>query len=69
MCGARRDREAVPATEAYVTTIDEETVSAHLNVSDDVERSRRFYTDILGGRTVISGEANYEVTHVALANR
>ena len=27
-------------------------------VSDDVERSRRFYTDVLGGRTVISGEAD-----------
>ena len=26
--------------------------------SGDVERSRRFYTEVLGGKTVISGEAN-----------
>jgi catechol 2,3-dioxygenase-like lactoylglutathione lyase family enzyme len=30
----------------------------------DVERSRRFYTEVLGGRTLISGEPSY----VALAN-
>ena len=30
----------------------------------DVERSRRFYTEVLGGKTVISGEPSY----VALAN-
>ena len=30
----------------------------------DVERSRRFYTEVLGGTTVISGEPSY----VALAN-
>ena len=35
----------------------EEMVVAHFIVSDDVERSRRFYTDVLGGRTVISGES------------
>ena len=33
-------------------------------VSDDVERSRRFYTDVLGGETVRTGEPTY----VALAN-
>jgi catechol 2,3-dioxygenase-like lactoylglutathione lyase family enzyme len=33
-------------------------------VSADVERSRRFYTDVLGGVTVQSGEPTY----VALAN-
>ena len=33
-------------------------------VSDDVERSRRFYTEVLGGVTVRSGEPTY----VALAN-
>jgi catechol 2,3-dioxygenase-like lactoylglutathione lyase family enzyme len=33
-------------------------------VSDDVERSRRFYTEVLGGETVRSGEP----TIVALAN-
>ena len=30
----------------------------------DVERSRRFYTEVLGGKTVIAGEPSY----VALAN-
>jgi catechol 2,3-dioxygenase-like lactoylglutathione lyase family enzyme len=33
-------------------------------VSDDVERSRRFYTDVLGGEVVLEGEP----TIVALAN-
>ena len=37
---------------------------AHFIVSDDVERSRRFYTEVLGGRVVFSGD----VTYVALAN-
>jgi catechol 2,3-dioxygenase-like lactoylglutathione lyase family enzyme len=39
-------------------------VVAHFIVSDDVERSRRFYTDILGGVTVREAEPAY----VALAN-
>jgi catechol 2,3-dioxygenase-like lactoylglutathione lyase family enzyme len=39
-------------------------VATHFIVSDDVERSRRFYTEVLGGTTVHSGEP----THVALAN-
>jgi catechol 2,3-dioxygenase-like lactoylglutathione lyase family enzyme len=51
-----------------MSTIDEELVVAHFIVSHDVERSRRFYTDVLGGRTVISAEAGDEVTYVALAN-
>ena len=51
-----------------MSTMDEELVLAHFIVSDDVERSRRFYTEVLGGKTVISGEANDEVTYVALAN-
>jgi catechol 2,3-dioxygenase-like lactoylglutathione lyase family enzyme len=51
-----------------MSTIDDEFVVAHFIVSDDVERSRRFYTDVLGGRTVISAEAGDEVTYVALAN-
>jgi len=33
-------------------------------VSDDVERSRRFYTDVLGGETIRAGEPSF----VALAN-
>ena len=48
--------------------IDAEMAVAHFIVSDDVERSRRFYTEVLGGKTVISGEAGDEVTYVALAN-
>ncbi len=50
-----------------MSNIDEEMVLAHFIVSDDVERSRRFYTEVLGGKTVISGEAGDEVTYVALA--
>ena len=40
-------------------------VLAHFIVSDDVERSRRFYTEVLGGRVVFSGG---DVTYVALSN-
>src|SRR5213596_3781819 len=36
----------------------------HFIVSDDVERSRRFYTDVLGGEAVREGEPSI----VALAN-
>ncbi|HTU37091.1 MAG TPA: VOC family protein [Acidimicrobiales bacterium] len=36
----------------------------HFLVARDVERSRRFYTEVLGGRTIRSGEPSY----VALAN-
>ena len=38
-------------------SIEDQMVLAHFIVADDVERSRRFYTDVLGGRTVIGGEA------------
>jgi catechol 2,3-dioxygenase-like lactoylglutathione lyase family enzyme len=41
-----------------------EIALAHFIVSDDVERSRRFYTEVLGGKTIRSGEPTY----VALAN-
>jgi catechol 2,3-dioxygenase-like lactoylglutathione lyase family enzyme len=51
-----------------MSNIDEQMVVAHFIVSVDVERSRRFYTDVLGGKTVISGEAGDDVTYVALAN-
>ncbi len=60
--------ELTPTIEVNMSTIDVEMVLAHFIVSDDVERSRRFYTDVLGGKTVISGEAKDEVTYVALAN-
>jgi catechol 2,3-dioxygenase-like lactoylglutathione lyase family enzyme len=36
----------------------------HFIVSDDVERSRRFYTEVLGGETVMEGEPSF----VQLAN-
>jgi catechol 2,3-dioxygenase-like lactoylglutathione lyase family enzyme len=39
-------------------------VATHFIVVADVERSRRFYTEVLGGETVRSGEPTY----VALAN-
>jgi catechol 2,3-dioxygenase-like lactoylglutathione lyase family enzyme len=39
-------------------------VLAHFIVSDDVARSRRFYTEVLGGRLAFSGD----VTYVQLAN-
>ena len=39
---------------------------AHFIVSDDVERSRRFYTEVLGGRLAFSGPGG--LTYVALAN-
>jgi catechol 2,3-dioxygenase-like lactoylglutathione lyase family enzyme len=39
-------------------------VLTHFIVSEDVERSRRFYTDVLGGETVLDGEPAI----VALAN-
>jgi catechol 2,3-dioxygenase-like lactoylglutathione lyase family enzyme len=39
---------------------------AHFIVSDDVERSRRFYTEALGGRVAFSGPGG--LTYVALSN-
>ena len=39
-------------------------ILTHFIVSDDVERSRRLYTDVLGGETVRAGEPSF----VALAN-
>src|SRR3954463_7583430 len=45
-----------------------DTVVAHFSVPADVERSRRFYSDVLGGTTVIAGEGDDQVTYVALAN-
>src|SRR5215469_5593600 len=51
-----------------MSDIEENIVLAHFIVVSDVERSRRFYTDVLGGRTVVSGEGNDSVTYVALSN-
>jgi len=39
-------------------------VLTHFIVSDNVERSRRFYTEVLGGESVRAGEPSF----VALAN-
>jgi formylmethanofuran dehydrogenase subunit C len=44
-----------------MSSTDQEMVVAHFIVSGDVERSRRFSTEVLGGRTVISGEADDEI--------
>ncbi len=41
-------------------------VLTHFIVSDDVERSRRFYTDVLGGTVAFSGDVTN--VNVALAN-
>jgi hypothetical protein len=41
-----------------------EMAVAHFIVSADVERSVRFYTEVLGGRALVSGQPSY----VALAN-
>ena len=49
---------------AELTPPPEGIVLAHFIVSDDVERSRRFYTEVLGGRVVFSGGPTY----VALSN-
>ena len=50
---------------AELTGPGEGIVLAHFIVSDDVERSRRFYTEVLGGRVAFSSG---ELTYVALAN-
>jgi catechol 2,3-dioxygenase-like lactoylglutathione lyase family enzyme len=40
-------------------------VAAHFIVADDVERSQRFYTDVLGGRLVF---AQGDLRYISLAN-
>ena len=54
------DGRAPPPPEGIVLT--------HFIVSEDVERSRRFYTEVLGGRVVFSGKPSGEPTNVALSN-
>jgi len=49
---------------AEPTQLAQRMVVTHFIVSDDVERSRRFYTEVLGG-TVVFGP---EPTNIALAN-
>jgi len=48
-----------------LTSPPEGIVLTHFIVSDDVERSRHFYTEVLGGRVAFT---NGELTYVALAN-
>ncbi len=45
---------------------EDDMVLCHFIVSDDVERSKRFYTEVLGGRVVFSGSVTN--VNVALAN-
>jgi catechol 2,3-dioxygenase-like lactoylglutathione lyase family enzyme len=54
----------IAAEEARFPLPTEGFLAAHFIVSGDVERSRRFYTDVLGGVTVHRGEPAY----VALGN-
>jgi len=51
-------------TTAELPSGPEGTVLTRFIVSDDVERSRRFYTEVLGGTAVFSGEP----TNIALSN-
>jgi catechol 2,3-dioxygenase-like lactoylglutathione lyase family enzyme len=54
-----------PTTEGAALPIPEHGILlTHFIVSADVERSRRFYTEVLGGETVLRGEPAI----VALAN-
>ena len=50
------------------STSPEGLVLTRFIVSEDVERSRRFYTKVLGGRVVFSGKPSGEPTNVALSN-
>jgi catechol 2,3-dioxygenase-like lactoylglutathione lyase family enzyme len=52
------------AAPAAMPALTDGIVLTHFVVSDDVQRSRRFYTDVLGGEAVMAGEP----TIVALAN-
>ena len=65
----RTDRPGTPgvwndASMAQPPIPDSGILLTHFIVSADVERSRRFYTDVLGGETVRAGEPSF----VALAN-
>ena len=45
---------------------DQGMLLTHFIVTDNIERSRRFYTEVLGGQTVLEGEGRPAI--VALAN-
>jgi catechol 2,3-dioxygenase-like lactoylglutathione lyase family enzyme len=54
---------------ARLPTPSEGILLTHFIVSDDVERSRRFYTEVLGGETVYHGDSSKgEPSIIALAN-
>ena len=69
-CGPRRKAgcgtQSVEVQMAELPPPAEGIVLAHFIVSDDVERSRRFYTEVLGGRLAFSGPGG--LTYVALSN-
>jgi catechol 2,3-dioxygenase-like lactoylglutathione lyase family enzyme len=44
---------------AQLPAPEEDIVLAHFIVSNDVERSQRFYSEVLGGRVVFAGEPTY----------
>ena len=54
---------------AKLPTPSEGILLTHFIVSDDVERCRRFYTEVLGGETVFHGDSSKgEPSIIALAN-
>jgi catechol 2,3-dioxygenase-like lactoylglutathione lyase family enzyme len=54
---------------ARLPTPSEGILLTHFIVSDNVERSRRFYTEVLGGETVFHGDPSKgEPSIIALAN-
>ena len=54
---------------AHLPTPSEGILLTHFIVSDDVERSRCFYTEVLGGETVFHGDSSKgEPSIIALAN-
>ena len=54
---------------AQLPTPSQGILLTHFIVSDDVDRSRRFYTEVLGGETVFQGDSSKgEPSIVALAN-
>ncbi len=53
---------------AELSPLPDGIVLTHFIVSGDVERSRRFYTEVLGGRVVFSGKPDGLPTNVQLSN-
>ena len=48
---------------AEVRSSQEEILLTHFIVSDEVERSRRFYTEVLGGRVAFSSPGGRPTSH------